>query len=338
MKEKLEALKDQALSTITSLSSIKELEDARIRILGKKGELTELLKEVGTLRPSERPVICALANTVKQEINDLISSRKENLEQEAWTQELQSDQVDVTLPGKGFRFGTLHPLNQVLSDVIILFSKLGYSVQEGPDIESEYFNFEALNIPANHPARDMHDTFYFSNKTLLRTHTSPVQIRTMKNHKPPLKIIVPGKVYRCDADVTHSPVFHQVEGLYVNEKVTFAELKGTLQHFLKELFGKSMKVRFRPSYFPFTEPSTEVDVQCFKCSGNGCSVCKNSGWLEILGAGMVHRNVFRSVGYDPAKVSGFAFGMGIERIAMLKYEITDIRLFYENDSRFLNQF
>jgi phenylalanyl-tRNA synthetase alpha chain len=338
MKDKLNSLKDTAIKAINATSSIAKLEEIRINILGKKGELTDILKGIGSLPASERPQIGQIVNITKSAISEKLEEKKVELQKKELETKLTANTIDTTLPGTANCYGKKHPLTQTVEDIIAIFNRIGFSVKEGPDIESEHYNFESLNIPADHPARDMHDTFYLNNDDLLRTHTSPVQIRVMEKLAPPLKIIVPGKVYRCDSDVTHSPIFNQVEGLYVNENVTFADLKGTLEFFLTELFGKNKKVRFRPSYFPFTEPSTEVDVQCVQCNGKGCSFCKQTGWLEILGAGMVNRKVFRAVGYDPDQVTGFAFGLGADRIAMLKYEINDIRLLYENDIRFLKQF
>jgi phenylalanyl-tRNA synthetase alpha chain len=338
MKDKLDDLEIKAIKYIENTKSIKELEDSKILFLGKKGELTDILKGVGQLDVTERPIIGQMANKIKMSLMNSIEKRKKILDELIVREKLESCDIDVTLPSKKTEVGKRHPLNQVVNEIVDIFQRLGFSVKQGPDVETDYYNFEALNIPPDHPARDMHDTFYLKNGSVMRTHTSPVQIRTMEQTEPPVKIIVPGKVYRCDSDVTHSPVFQQLEGLYVDKKVSIADLKGTLSFFLHELFGKDKKIRFRPSYFPFTEPSTEVDVQCVKCKGKGCNVCKQTGWLEILGAGMVNRQVLRYVKYDPDKVTGFAFGLGIERIAMLKYEIHDIRLFYENDLRFLKQF
>ena len=336
--DELQALKNTAFGDIQQAVSTQVLEEIRVKFLGKKGMLTEVLKGMATLDVTERPLIGQVANQVKTDIQQLYQERVTGLQRQERDARLRDEAVDVSLPGYGTDLGLRHPLNQVLLEVTAIFQDLGFSVQEGPDVESDYYNFEALNIPKDHPARDMHDTFYLKNGDVLRTHTSPVQIRTMTQQTPPIRIIVPGKVYRCDTDVTHSPMFHQIEGLYVDKDVTFSQLKGTLSHFLKTFFGQDKKVRFRPSYFPFTEPSTEVDVECVKCEGHGCNVCKRTGWLEILGAGMVNRKVFDSVGYDPDQVTGFAFGLGIERLAMLKFGIPDIRFFYENDKRFLGQF
>ncbi len=338
MFSKLKELHSQSLVSIDQTGSLKELEELKIHLFGKKGVLTEVLKNLGELSPEERPLYGKAANETKQLLLSHIDTKKCLLEEQVLEHELQNESLDITLPSQRVSLGKKHPLNRLIEEIMCIFYRLGFSRKEGPDIETDYYNFEALNINADHPSRDMHDTFYFQPGLLLRTHTSPVQIRVMEREHPPLKIVVPGKVYRCDADVSHSPVFHQVEGLYVDRKVTFSELKGTLDFFLKELFGPAQKTRYRPSYFPFTEPSAEVDVECIQCQGKGCSVCKHTGWLEILGSGMVNRKVFRGVGYDPDTVTGFAFGLGVERIAMLKYRIPDIRLFYENDIRFLRQF
>lgn len=338
MQNSLEKLKQDTLITIKNSTSIQELEDIRVNTLGKKGALTDILKGVKDLSNEEKPVIGKLANEVKTALFIEIDAKRATLETEALNATLLNNTEDITLPAISFGFGHTHPITQTVKEVSAIFARLGFSVAEGPEVEDDYHNFEALNIPEHHPARDMHDTFYLTAGQVMRTHTSPVQIRVMENTPPPIMTLAPGKVYRCDSDVTHSPVFHQIEGLYVDKDVSFAHLKGTLEFFLKELFGSDLTVRFRPSYFPFTEPSTEVDVQCFKCKGAGCNLCKKTGWIEILGAGMVNRNVFRSVGYDPDTLSGFAFGLGIDRIAMLKFGITDIRLLYENDLRFLKQF
>jgi len=338
MIQKLEQLQVDAINAIKSVKDLNGCDDIKVKYLGKKGEITAILKGLGSASPEERPIIGQKANDVKAAILDAVESKNKELEAAQWNERLLTDHLDVSLPSIGSKVGSYHPINIVIKDTVEILKQLGFSVKEGPEIETDYYNFEALNIPQDHPARDMHDTFYLNSGFVLRTHTSPVQIHEMQNTAPPLKIIVPGKVFRVDADVSHSPVFHQIEGLYVDENVTFGQLKGTLEFFLKTLFGKEKKVRFRPSYFPFTEPSTEVDVECVYCSGKGCRVCKQTGWIEILGAGMVNRNVFRSVGYDPDNVTGFAFGLGIERIAMLRYEIPDIRLLYEHDTRFLSQF
>ncbi len=338
MNSLLNALLDDTLPRIKASDNLETLESIRLDTLGKKGKLTSILKQVVTLPPEEKPLVGEKANQIKGTITSAIESRLIDLQNEALLHHLRSDTTDTSLPSFGYPLGHLHPITQTLLDITAIFKHLGFSIATGPDIESDYFNFETLNIPQNHPARDMHDTFYLSDSLLLRTHTSPVQIRSMRTSQPPLRILAPGKVYRCDADATHSPMFHQIEGLVVEPGATFADLKGLLSHFLHTLFGTHKKVRFRPSYFPFTEPSTEVDVQCVMCDGHGCRVCKHSGWLEILGAGMVQRRVFEQVGYNPDTTQGFAFGLGIDRIAMLRYKIDDIRLLYENDVRFLRQF
>jgi phenylalanyl-tRNA synthetase alpha chain len=339
-------LQDLAVKFEEEIGQVRSEDDlARLKAayLGKQGHLTSVLKTLGTLPPEERPAVGAQVNELKQlievKVRDLtlvLASRKKS-------EKLGSESVDVTLPGRAAEKGGLHPITQVLDAVEDIFRGIGFSVYEGPEVETDFFNFEALNIPENHPARDMQDTFYLEGqKHLLRTHTSPVQIHVMKKNKPPIRMIAPGVVYRRDSDVTHSPMFHQVEGLVVDENVTFADLKGTVAYFLRQLFGEGLKVRFRPSYFPFTEPSAEVDLQCFACQGKkqavACRICKGTGWIEMGGSGMVHPAVFEHVGYDPKKIRGFAFGMGIERLTMLKFGITDIRLFFENDLRFLRQF
>lgn len=323
---------------ITNAEDLFVLENVKVQIFGKKGMLTEVLKQVGSLPIEQKPVMGQKVNELKSKLTAIFEQKKQELEEKFLNEKLLASELDLTLPAVDFRLGKKHLLDQTIKEITAIFARLGFSLATGPDIETEFYNFEALNIPANHPSRDMHDTFYFTNGYLLRTHTTPVQVRSMQAEALPLKIVIPGTVYRCDADMSHSPVFHQIEGLYVDEKVSFADLKGTLTFFIHEFFGKEKKVRFRPSYFPFTEPSMEVDVACVICGGQGCSTCKNTGWLEILGAGLVNRNVFRSCNIDPAKYTGFAFGMGIERIAMLKYGVNDIRLFYENDLRFLDQF
>jgi len=335
---RVEAVAGEARAAIGGAASSSELESLRVKYLGRSGALTQILKSLGTLPAEERPLVGAAANEAKRELESLLDARlAEALEAERRRQRERA-RPDLTLPGRRPPRGSLHPLTRVRDEIVSVFMGLGFSVAEGPQIETDFYNFEALNIPRDHPARDMQDTFYLSQETLLRTHTSPVQIRTMRAQAPPVRIIVPGVVYRRDADITHSPMFHQVEGLAVDVNVTMADLKGTLELFARELFGARSKIRFRPSFFPFTEPSAEVDVVCFLCGGDGCRVCKQSGWLEILGSGMVHPNVLRNVGYDPEAVTGWAFGMGIERIAMLKYGVDDIRLFFENDLRFLEQF
>ena len=335
MLERLEEIKKKAVDAISSASNSDDLEQIRIKVLGRKGELTNLLKSIGTLAPEERPKMGQLANKIKKEIEHLLKEALEDLKSARPT---HISGLDPTLPGRTRPLGTLHPITQVMGDICAIFERMGFSIATGPEVELDFYNFEALNIPPDHPARDMQDTFYIDEKVLLRTHTSPIQIRTMEAVKPPLRIIAPGKVYRCDSDVTHTPMFHQVEGLMVDKDVNFAHLKGVLTSFIHEIFGPETAVRFRPSFFPFTEPSAEVDIQCVMCHGAGCRVCSRTGWLEVLGAGLVHPAVFRHVGYDPEEYSGFAFGLGVERIAMLKYGIDDIRLFYDNDLRFLRQF
>ncbi|MFO7311103.1 MAG: phenylalanine--tRNA ligase subunit alpha [Bacillota bacterium] len=337
MQDRIAQVRAEALAAVRAAQSPEELEQVRIRYVGKKGELTQLLRGIGQVPPEERPAIGRLVNEARDAVEAELAARQRELASAALEARLAAETIDVTLPGWGPVLGRRHPLTQVLDEIKRIFTGLGFEVVEGPEIETDWYNFEALNIPRDHPARDLQDTFFITEDILLRTQTSPVQIRVMEAQKPPVRIIAPGKVFRVDADVTHSPMFHQVEGLYVDEGVTFGELKGTLSIMARELFGRR-PVRFRPSYFPFTEPSAEMDIQCIICNGAGCRVCKNEGWLEILGSGMVHPQVLRNVGYDPERVSGFAFGMGVERIAMLMYGIDDIRLFFENDIRFLRQF
>lgn len=340
MKEQLDALQAEALAKISGCTSLQELQDVRVAYLGKKGAVTALLKGLGKLDKEERPKMGAMVNTVREALEAELSNVQAGLEAKALRARLDSERIDITLPGRTRRQGHLHPLTKVNEMIESFFMKMGYTVAEGPEIESDYYNFECLNLPAEHPARDMQDSFYITDSVLLRTHTSPVQARTLQSHEPnsPVRMIAPGKVYRWDYDATHSPVFHQVEGLVVDKGITFADLKGTLELFLRHIFGNDTKVRFRTSFFPFTEPSAEVDISCCMCGGEGCRMCSHTGWLEILGCGMVHPNVLRLNGYDPDKVSGFAFGMGVERIAMLLYGINDLRLFYEDDMRFLKQF
>jgi len=336
---RVDAILEEARGATAAAHSAAELEQVRVRFLGRQGALTQLLRSLGTLPPEERPVVGAAANEAKRQLEALLETRVDEARHTERVSERRRQRLDLTLPGRRPPLGTVHPLTRVHDEIVTIFAELGFSVAEGPDIETDYYNFEALNIPADHPARDMQDTFYLPGGLLLRTHTSPVQIRTMLAQKPPVRIVVPGRVHRRDVpDASHSPVFHQVEGLAVDRHVTMADLKGTLELFAREMFGPKSRIRFRPSFFPFTEPSAEVDVVCFLCGGDGCRVCKQSGWLEILGSGMVHPHVLKNVGYDPEEVTGWAFGMGIERIAMLKYGIDDIRLFFENDLRFLRQF
>lgn len=338
MREQLEQLKNDALQAIATASTVEQLQDIRIRLLGRKGEITALMKGLGSLTAEERPVVGQLVNTVRDVIESALVSAIASAQEKVIAARLQSERIDISLPGRRPLKGTKHPVSLVIEEVCSIFAGLGFAVAEGPEIEHDWYNFEALNFPPEHPARDMQDTFFVENNLLLRTHTSPVQIRTMLKQKPPLRIIAPGTVYRCDSDATHSPMFHQIEGLMVDTRVTFGDLKGILTEFTNQLFGQKTGVRLRPSYFPFTEPSAEVDIACVICGGKGCRVCKNSGWLEILGAGMVDPEVYRHVQYDAENISGFAFGMGIERIAMLKYGISDMRLLFENDVRFLRQF
>ena len=321
---------------IGSVSGPKQLEQIRIEFLGKKGQLQGLMKELRNASPQEKPKLGKDINLLKQYVEQAINDKDASLGSKPFKK--SSENFDTTLPGRKELTGTLHPITQVMEEITSIFFGLGFQVEEGPEIETDYYNFEALNIPKDHPARDMQDTFYIEDETVLRTHTSPVQIHVMENREPPLRIIAPGKVYRCDSDVSHTPMFHQIEGLMVDEGVSFSHLKGIMNIFLQEVFGKNTQIRFRPSFFPFTCPSAEVDIQCVMCNGKGCRVCSQTGWLEILGAGMVDPAVFESVDYDPEKWTGFAFGLGIERIAMLKFGINDIRLFFENDLRFLKQF
>ncbi|MBV1883614.1 MAG: phenylalanine--tRNA ligase subunit alpha [Pseudomonadales bacterium] len=336
--ENLQAILKEALDTVQGSSDTQSLDQVRVKYLGKKGEITQLLKGLGKLSAEERPQAGAKINEAKVAVQDAINLKKEGLMQAALAEKLASESIDVTLPGRGDRAGGLHPITRTLERIESFFSKFGFSVVEGPEVEDDYHNFEALNIPSHHPARAMHDTFYFDATTLLRTHTSPVQVRTMEQGKAPFRMICPGRVYRCDSDLTHTPMFHQVEGLLVDENVSFAQLKGLLEEFLVYFFEKELAVRFRPSYFPFTEPSAEVDVQCVACEGKGCRICSQTGWLEVLGCGMVHPKVFEHSGVDAEKYTGFAFGLGVERFAMLRYGVGDLRLYFENDMRFLEQF
>lgn len=336
--ENLDALVSQALEAVQHIEDVNALEQLRVHYLGKKGELTALMQTLGKLSAEERPQAGALINTAKSQVQDALNARKSVLEQAALSAKLAAEKIDVTLPGRGQISGGLHPVTRTLERVEQFFTHIGYNVAEGPEVEDDYHNFEALNIPGHHPARAMHDTFYFNANMLLRTHTSPVQVRTMESQQPPIRIVCPGRVYRCDSDITHSPMFHQVEGLLIDEDISFADLKGTIEELLRVFFEKPLSVRFRPSFFPFTEPSAEVDMQCVMCSGNGCRVCKQTGWLEVMGCGMVHPNVLRMSGIDPEKYQGFAFGMGVERLAMLRYGVNDLRLFFDNDLRFLAQF
>lgn len=338
MKEKLQSIRSEAIQLIQDAQELDVLNQLRVKYLGKKGEITGVLKGMGQLSAEERPVIGAMANEVKDELENLISERMTDLEQVAKLKQIGEEEIDVTLPGCKVNYGHAHPLTKVFAELKQMYLGMGFDIAEGPEIEKDYFNFEALNIPKWHPARDMQDTFFITEEMLLRTHTSPVQVRTMQKGELPIRIIAPGRVYRVDMDATHSPVFHQSEGLVIDKNITFANLKETIDVMIKELFGADRKTRFRPSYFPFTEPSAEVDVSCILCHGEGCRLCKGTGWLEIMGAGMVHPRVLEMSGIDPEVYSGFAFGMGIERVAMLKYGISDMRLLFENDLRFLAQF
>jgi phenylalanyl-tRNA synthetase alpha chain len=335
----LEQLTRRAVNDVAAAADLSALDALRVSLLGKNGVLTARLKALGTLPKEQRPVAGQRINEAKIAVHRAIDARRSLLEEQALGERLQQERIDVTLPGRGQQSGGLHPITRTLARIERLFANAGFNVVEGPEVEDDYHNFEALNIPEHHPARAMHDTFYFPDGRLLRTHTSPVQIRIMETQAPPLRVIAPGRVYRCDSDLTHTPMFHQVEGFLVDEHATFADLKGVLYQFLRNFFEQEdLKLRFRPSYFPFTEPSAEVDVQCVKCGGAGCRVCKQSGWLEVLGCGMIHPEVFGAVGIDSERWLGYAFGMGVERLAMLRYGIDDIRLYFENDLRFLSQF
>lgn len=334
----LDELLHAAQSAIDGATTPQELDACRVKYLGKKGALTLQLKALGAMAPEERAAVGQKVNAAKAQLLDWLEARREIVESSAVAAKISKERIDVTLPGRGQRPGALHPITRTLNRIESLFANAGFDVAFGPEMESQDYNFTALNIPENHPARAMHDTFYIDANTVLRTHTSPVQIRVMKNQKPPLRVIAPGRVYRCDSDVTHTPMFHQVEGFLVDDNVSFADLKGLLHDFLQQFFEKTLKVRFRPSYFPFTEPSAEADIECVICGGCGCRVCKNTGWLEVLGCGMIHPNVFENVGIDSEAYTGFAFGMGVERLAMLRYGVNDLRLFFENDLRFLRQF
>ena len=338
MKQQLETIRQNALKELENATE-QTLETLRVKYLGKKGELTAILKQMGKLSAEERPVIGQLANEVRGNIETFMAKRVEQLKSETLKLRLEKEKIDVTMPGKECDLGAKHPLSITLDEIKEIFVGMGFDIVEGPEVELDYYNFEALNIPKNHPARDTQDTFYINENIVLRTQTSPVQIRTMEKQKPPIRVISPGRVYRSDAvDATHSPLFHQIEGLVVDKGITFADLKGTLEIFVKRLYGEDSVIRFRPHHFPFTEPSAEVDFQCFHCHGEGCRLCKNEGWIEILGCGMVHPKVLENCGIDPEVYSGFAFGLGLERITMRKYNIDDLRLFYENDVRFLKQF
>ncbi len=339
MTEQLKAIEAKAREELSKASDLKALDDIRVRFLGKKGEITAILKQMGKLSPEERPVIGQLANKVRADIEASITSAQESIKKHAAAKKLEAERIDVTLPGKAPRLGKAHPLNATLAEVEEVFLGMGFDIVEGPEVETDHYCFEALNMPKHHPARDTQDTFYINENVLLRTQTSSVQIRTMEERKPPIRIISPGRVYRSDAvDATHSPLFHQIEGLVIDKGITMADLKGTLELLLRRLYGEETQLRFRPHHFPYTEPSAEVDLMCFNCHGKGCSMCKQEGYVELLGSGMVHPKVLEGCGIDPTVYSGFAFGIGLERITMGRYSINDMRLLYENDMRFLNQF
>jgi phenylalanyl-tRNA synthetase alpha chain len=338
VKEELEKLRNEVILSISQASTEKELSEIRVGVLGRKGNLTQLLKRLGALPEEDRREIGKRANQVKSDLEKRIEETLLQIQERERREALEKEKIDVTLPGRRAPVGRRHPLTQILDEIIDIFSRLGFEVAEGPEVELDYYNFEALNIPKGHPAREMQATFFISDEVVLRTHTSPVEVRTMEKQPPPVRIISPGPAYRRDSDPTHSPMFHQVEGLLVDKGITFADLKGVLTVFVHQMFGRETRLRFRPSFFPFTEPSAEIDIECIMCGGRGCGVCSGTGWLEILGSGMTDPAVFGFVDYDPEEVTGFAFGMGVERIAMLKYGINDIRLFYTNDLRFLRQF
>lgn len=339
MQQRLKEILERALREIKECREVAQLENSRVKYLGRKGELTVFLRGMGDLSPEERPAMGRLVNEAKEEVETLLAVQRERVLQLEKERRLQEEEIDITIPGKGFTRGKRHPLTKTLDEIKSIFMGLGFTVVEGPEVEYAYYNFTALNIPENHPARDVQDTLYITEDIVLRTHTSPNQVRVMEKNKPPIRIIVPGRVYRADdVDATHSPVFHQIEGLVVDEGITLGDLKGTFDLFVKKLYGEHMETKFRPSHFPFTEPSAEIDATCFVCSGTGCRVCKDTGWIELSGAGMVHPGVLERCGIDTAKYSGFAFGMGLDRLTMLKYGIDDMRLLFENDIRFLRQF
>lgn len=340
ISDKIEAIKTAVMEELAKSEHLQDIQDIRVKFLGKKGELTAIMKEMKNFSKEERPKVGQLVNTARNAIEEQLKEKLEEVKAKELAAKIESEKIDITLPGRKPVTGHEHPLHQTLRLMEDSFLRMGFSIVEGTDIESDYYNFQCLNLPEDHPARDMQDSMYITDNILLRTHTSGMQARTLQSHKPnePFKIIAPGKVYRCDYDATHSPVFHQMEGMIIDKNIRFSDLKGMLEDFLRDIFGDDTKVRFRASYFPFTEPSAEVDISCVMCGGEGCRVCSHTGWLEILGCGMVNPNVLRLNGYDPDVVTGFAFGMGVERIAMLKYGIDDLRLFYENDMRFLNQF
>ncbi len=339
MKESLQQILDEARARLQEVQSVQEAEDVRIKVLGKKGQLTGILKSMGSLSPEERKELGMQANKAKGEIEAMLNKTFEQLKEKAQEARFKAEKIDVTEPGKEHKLGTKHPVTITIEEISKVFKSMGFTLTEGPEVETVYNNFDALNAGPNHPARDWTDTFYINDDVLLRTQTSPVQVRTLKSQKPPIRVFAPGRCFRCDTpDATHSPMFHQVEGLVVDEGITMADLKGVLDSFAKQMFGEETRTKFRPHHFPFTEPSAEMDVSCFKCGGKGCRVCKGSGWIEILGCGMVHPSVLKVGGIDTEKYTGFAFGMGVERVAMLKYGIDDIRLLYENDMRFIEQF
>lgn len=339
MKEKLNKIKSMASEAFAASNTLESLEELRVKFLGKKGELTSVMKGMGALSPEERPVMGQLANEVRDYISEKLEESKTALLAAVEEKKIREETIDVTIPGKCPQKGAKHPLTQVLDDLKDIFIGMGFSIAEGPEVELDYYNFEALNIPKDHPARDTQDTFYINENVVLRTQTSPIQIRTMEKQKPPIRVLAPGRVYRSDAvDATHSPVFHQVEGLVIDKGVTMADLKGTLETFVHKLYGEETRLRFRPHHFPFTEPSAEVDISCFNCGGKGCNICKGEGWIEILGCGMVHPKVLKNCNIDPDIYSGFAFGIGLERVAQFRYDVKDMRMYYENDMRFLKQF
>lgn len=339
MKEKIAEIEKKSIQEIENCTTQKELNELKVKYLGKKGELTTVLRGMGALSPEERPVIGSLVNQVRDKLNELFTEKEETFKKKELEKRLLTEKIDITEPSKKIELGSLHPITQIIKEVEEIFLGMGYKIADGPEVEKAIYNFDKLNTPPDHPARDIQDTFYITDDVVLRSQTSPVQARVMENQKPPIKIICPGAVYRSDSvDATHSPVFHQIEGLVVDKNISMTDLKGTLEMFAKKCLGENTKIRFRPHHFPFTEPSAEVDVTCFKCGGKGCRMCKGSGWIEILGCGMVHPHVLEMCGIDPEVYSGFAFGIGLERVALLKYEIDDMRLLYENDKRFLSQF
>jgi len=338
LKELLEHLYHETMDSLLKANTQREVHEIRVQVLGRRGSLTQVLKQLGTLSEPEKRETGKRANQIKEDLESRMEETLRLIEEREREEALAKEKIDITLPGRGMVIGKRHPITQTLEEIVDIFGHLGFEVVEGPEVELDYYNFEALNIPRGHPAREMQATFFISDEVVLRTHTSPVQVRTMEKRRPPVRVICPGAVYRCDSDPTHSPMFHQVEGLLVDRGVTFADLKGVLTVFVHQMFGKDTKLRFRPSFFPFTEPSAEIDIECFICGGKGCGVCSNTGWLEILGSGMVDPAVYQFVNYDPEEVTGFAFGLGIERVAMLKFGINDIRLFFTNDLRFLKQF